>query len=139
MIFTLIFICFCFSIFDFLKFGIYGFIVFVLVYVLIFINFILSVVAFAKYNKITNKTFKKLNNSISKEFKNKKWNYKINCVLILLFLIDLTLGILNYFFLKKENIIYLKNNDELKYTDNSKECVSPYGNKMKEKKMNWRI
>ena len=115
MIFTLIFICFCFSIFDFFnqKFGIYGFIAFVLVYVLIFINFILSVVAVAKYNKITNKTFKELNNSISKEFKNKKWNYKINCVLILLFLIDLALGILNYWFLKNENIIYLKNNDGL--------------------------
>ena len=87
LIFTLIFICFCFTIFDFFnqKFGIYGFIAFVLVYVLIFINFILSVVAVAKYNTITNKTFKELNNSISKEFKNKKWNYKINCVLILLF------------------------------------------------------
>ena len=128
---------FCFSIFDFLIFEIYGFIVFVLVYVLIFINFILSVVAVAKYNKITNKTFKELNNSISKEFKNKKWNYKINCVLILLFLIDLALGILNYWFKKKENIIYLKNNDGLEYMDDSKECVSIMAIKMKEKKMNW--
>ena len=85
--------------------------------------------AIAKYNKSINKTFKEFNNSISKEFKNKKWNYKINCVLILLFLIELALGVLNYWFLKNENIIYLKNNDGLKYRDDSKECVSLYGNK----------
>ena len=107
IIFTLLFIVFCFSVFNCFKknFGLYGFIVFVLVNTFLLINWVLSIVSVAKYNQITNDVFHKLNNSISEEFKNKKWNYKINWVLIVFYFFDLCLGVLNYVILREENIL----------------------------------
>ena len=107
IIFSLLFIGSCFSIFNCFKknFGLYGFIAFVVVNILLFINWVLSMVSVSKYNQITNDVFHKLNNSISEEFKNKKWNYKINWVLIVFYFFDLCLGVLNYVILREENIL----------------------------------
>ena len=107
IIFSLLFIGFCFSIFNCFKknFGLYGFIAFVVVNTLLFINWVLSMVSVSKYNQITNDVFHKLNNSISEEFKNKKWNYKINWVLIVFYFFYLCLGVLNCKILKEANIL----------------------------------
>ena len=129
IIFTLIFVCFCFSIFNFFNknFGIYGFVVFVLVNIFMFINWVLSIVSVVKYNQITNDVFENLNNSITNEFKNKKWNFKINIALIIFYFFDLCLSILNVKILLDENILSFKTETVKKQKDKDKKGVSPYG------------
>ncbi len=63
---------------------------------------------------MTNNTFKKFNNSISKDFQKTKWYCKTNYALVFLYFIDLGLGVVNYFFLKDKKIISFEHEFEIK-------------------------
>jgi hypothetical protein len=94
-----------------------------------FINWVLSIVSVVKYNQITKDVFDELNNSITKEFYNKKWNYKINIALIIFYFFDLCLGILNFKILLDENILSFKREIVKKQKNKDKQGVSRYGTK----------
>ena len=117
LIFTLLFFIFLFIYFEFIPYhyGYYGFGLFIFVNFLLLINVILSIVSVALYYDVTNNVIKKFDNSIKKEYESMKWHCKINFALIFLYVIDLSLGILNYKALFKLNIISTKKEFEKKY------------------------
>ena len=123
LFFTLLFFLFLFIYFEFIpyKYGYYGLCIFLLVNFLLFINFILSIVSVALYYDVTKNVLTQFDNLMKKEYESIKWHCKINFILIFLFLIDLSLGILNYKALFKFNIISTKKEFERKYDVNYNE------------------